>query len=303
MKKKKRDKGKKSPSIGEFATKVLAEQASRMRAHEAGTRLGEDIEALHDMRVAVRRLRAAIRLFAPVLSKRWKSIRGELSWLAEALGEVRDLDVLIQHVEGWLPKLRQAADPTLTLLEAIRAERDAKRSQLIEALDSPRYQSLTQSLMQDEKRRKGEARRAVLIKLPGLIERRSRRFFRAAQRLGPDSRPEAKHEVRILAKRLRYAVEFSSDLYGKRADRLAKSLAELQDAFGAQQDAHVANAHMERLIGDNDRLQPALKAILSRYATVTSREAKRVAGILTERLPHDWDEYRQRMEKLCNSAG
>ena len=83
-------------TMGELAYAVLRRQLAVLRATEPGTRLGEDPEELHDMRVATRRLRAALDLFVDVLPVRARAFRAELGWLAGVLGVVRDLDVQLQ---------------------------------------------------------------------------------------------------------------------------------------------------------------------------------------------------------------
>jgi triphosphatase len=80
-------------SCGEVAFAILRRHFGQMLAHEPGVRLGEDPEELHDMRVATRRLRAALKLYSDVLPKRSERYERDLRWVARALGEVRDLDV------------------------------------------------------------------------------------------------------------------------------------------------------------------------------------------------------------------
>ncbi len=82
-----------SSTMGDLAFAVVRRQLAVLRDKEPGTRLGEDPEELHDMRVATRRLRAALALFAVVLPVRAQTYREELGWLGRLLGEVRDLDV------------------------------------------------------------------------------------------------------------------------------------------------------------------------------------------------------------------
>src|SRR5688572_33474442 len=70
-------------------------------AHEQGTRTGEDIEDLHQMRVSVRRMRAALKAARPLLDRAWADgLRLELGWLGRALGPVRDLDVMLLRLRG-----------------------------------------------------------------------------------------------------------------------------------------------------------------------------------------------------------
>ena len=77
----------------------LREQAEQLLAHDPGTRLGTDPEELHQLRVATRRLRAFLRAGRDLLDpEASEPLRAELRWLGSALGPVRDLDVLIEHL-------------------------------------------------------------------------------------------------------------------------------------------------------------------------------------------------------------
>src|SRR6202012_5072817 len=83
---------------GDVAFAALRRQLAVLRAKEPGTRLGEDPEELHDMRVATRRLRAALSLFEAVLPVRARVFRADLGWLARLRGAVRDLDVQLENL-------------------------------------------------------------------------------------------------------------------------------------------------------------------------------------------------------------
>src|SRR5689334_3378827 len=72
-------------SIGAVAVEVLRQQFEATRLHAPGAREGADPEEVHDMRVAIRRLRAALRSFADVLPKDWEGVRSELKWLGGSL--------------------------------------------------------------------------------------------------------------------------------------------------------------------------------------------------------------------------
>ena len=86
-------------SFGQLGYAVVRRHLGVLLAKESGTRLGEDIEELHDMRVATRRLRAALDLFAEVFPVRAVGLRNELRWLAGVLGAVRDLDVQLERMD------------------------------------------------------------------------------------------------------------------------------------------------------------------------------------------------------------
>ena len=132
-----------APSVGAVALAVLRRNLGSMLAHEAGTRLGEDIEQLHDMRVATRRLRAALALFAGVLPGPARQLRDEFGWLADELGSVRDLDVQLERLDSWRDELPDEDGGALAdLARLLGRERDAARENLLTCLDSPRYSHL-----------------------------------------------------------------------------------------------------------------------------------------------------------------
>ncbi|MBD3163050.1 MAG: CHAD domain-containing protein, partial [Candidatus Eisenbacteria bacterium] len=122
-------------TIEEVAFAVLRRQFTKMVAHEPGTRLGEDPEELHDMRVATRRLRAALRLFGDALPSpvlRWTI---GLKRTASALGEVRDLDVQLEDLEAWESVDGRPDEGALAPLTAeLRARRDRARRRMLARL-------------------------------------------------------------------------------------------------------------------------------------------------------------------------
>ncbi len=93
--------------IGRVGLAVLRHYFAVMLAKEPGTRLGDDNEELHDMRVASRRLRAALSLFADVLPPSAARLREDLRWVGHSLGVVRDLDVQLEQLDGWLEARRR----------------------------------------------------------------------------------------------------------------------------------------------------------------------------------------------------
>ncbi|HXW34906.1 MAG TPA: CHAD domain-containing protein, partial [Acidimicrobiales bacterium] len=132
-----------SATVGDLAFAVLRRNVSALLIHDPGTRLGEDIEELHDMRVATRRLRAALDLFSDSLPVRAGHLRSELGWLADVLGAVRDLDVQLEKIKGWLEDLDESEREALSQLsDLLGREREHSRTALLEALDSARYERL-----------------------------------------------------------------------------------------------------------------------------------------------------------------
>ncbi|QIN77790.1 CHAD domain-containing protein [Rubrobacter marinus] len=244
-----------SLSLGEMAFAVLRRQFGVMRAHEPGTRLGEDPEELHDMRVATRRLRAAMKLFQDALPERSRWLREELRFFAGVLGDVRDLDVQIEEVQGLTGNGDLEEDEALAAIVSALGERRVEaRGRMLEALDSERFERFEASFA--EMLRRGphgagspEATRngssgadvPVLEAAPEILGRRYRRWRKAAAGLDEGSPPEEFHDLRKKGKRLRYALEFFSGVYGEEATgSLVGPLKSVQDSLGRHQDVIVA---------------------------------------------------------------
>src|ERR671913_470053 len=108
-----------SLTAGELAFRILREQFAVFLTHEPGTRIGEDPEELHNMRVATRRMRAAMKIFEGALPVRTRAFRDSLKWVAGALGEVRDLDVQLERLEGWVSEATPENQEPLMALRAV----------------------------------------------------------------------------------------------------------------------------------------------------------------------------------------
>ncbi len=229
-------------TITQLALAVLRRHFVEFLRREPGTRLGDDIEELHDMRVAARRMRAALSLFSDYVPESFEDIRDELKWIAASLGEVRDLDVQLEAMREWQTRLEE---PDASALEPLLVElgrrRLTSRGRLLEALDSDRYDQLVANF--SDLLLAGvpndESDLAVQV-VPGLITRRYRKLHRLADRLRPSSADADYHISRIQGKRLRYALEFVSPLYGKTVREFIGHLVDVQDVLGAHQDAIIA---------------------------------------------------------------
>src|SRR5262245_61571059 len=131
------------PRLSDLAFGVVREQFALLRSHEAGTRAGDDPEELHDMRVATRRLRAALRCFQDVLPPSATALYQELGWLASGLAAVRDLDVQLLRLQDLATTLPEHERASLTAVhDVLNADRDQARTALIALLDSERYAAI-----------------------------------------------------------------------------------------------------------------------------------------------------------------
>jgi CHAD domain-containing protein len=296
-------------TIGALALNVLRKHFEAFLAREPGTRLGDDVEELHDMRVASRRLRAAVSLFGDALAPAVLNLRDELKWIGGVLGDVRDLDVQLEELEQWQATVPEPdRKPLLALRSLLAEQRAAARVALLQALDSRRYESFVnrfgRALRARPKRGVGPWSVGAREAAPELIERRFASFRKAARRIDADSDPDDYHRLRIRGKRLRYTLEFLGDLYPDDARPLVKRLTALQDILGEHHDAVVATERLRDLAAaGDDRVAPptafAMGEIAERYrhrAAELEPQArvayKRIAGKQWKSLLKRFEEQR-----------
>jgi CHAD domain-containing protein len=235
-------------NVVEATRKIVALQLTRLRAYDPGTRIGENAEALHDMRVATRRLRAALRLFKPGFAVRLREeLERELRWLGRTLGPVRDLDVQLASVAAYAAGLpegyRRGIAPYRRHLEQTRAER---RAEMLTVLDSKRYFQLLDRLERFAAAgrraapRHPAAHQSIAAYGAEAIDRAFRHVRKRGKKVGPNPDPADLHLLRIRSKQLRYLLEFLCEITGRPGRRLTKKLVRLQDLLGTFNDAVVA---------------------------------------------------------------
>lgn len=223
--------------------------------NEAGVRDAASVDFVHQMRVAQRRLKTAMRLFRDWQDDAWTTrIAPGLKWLGDLLGDARDWDVF---VDSTLPDL-SAADGDVARWSATRevanARRLALRAGVQQALASPRYAWLVLewlewqgALMKDNARVLPESAGQTLRKHAKKRVRKAYEKLAAAPKLTTLD-DASRHRERIRAKRLRYTLEFLAPLATKktRVD-VAKTLSRMQGVLGDGNDAAVALGFLEQL--------------------------------------------------------
>jgi CHAD domain-containing protein len=295
-------------NLGELAYAVLRRQLAVLRAKEAGTRLGEDPEELHDMRVATRRLRAALDLFVEVLPIRARSLRTELGWVADVLGSVRDLDVQLEAQAAMVESGQEGLWADLTAL--LTSEREVARRELLAALDSVRWDRLlsgmTAMVQQGPLRRPTATRLAALVAVPDLIGSRHVAVVKAARRAKRSGEAEDFHRLRIRCKRLRYSLEFGSELYGGRTGRYTRQLTKLQNQLGLLQDAEVAANRLSYLATGYAHLPPSTVFVMGGVAERHRQEIALLLDQLPSEVSHvrgrEWDDLMATMERGRDQA-
>ncbi|MFD4376658.1 CHAD domain-containing protein [Streptomyces sp. NPDC058486] len=220
-------------------------------------------DAVHQMRVACRRLRSAFKTYRRVLDREVTDpVGAELKWLAGELGHARDQEVLDARLRAALDDLprEERRGPVRRRLRAWdRARARAARRRGLDALDSARHLALLDALaglLADPPLRPG-ARKKAAKALPKAV---LRDHARLAGRIAPalalapgHERDLALHEARKAAKRARYAADAAVPTLGKPAKRLAKRVKAVQSLLGDHQDAVVARTALRDLAADAEK--------------------------------------------------
>ncbi len=232
------------------AFQVIARECLRQLAANAPVIVvRDDAEAIHQMRVATRRLRAALSLFADIVGDdRLEDIKAELRWIAESLAGARGIDVFVAEVLEPM-RHRHPREPGMFELAKYFAERRHNaHGEARAAVHSPRFNEALIALAAwieagawcspDEALQRAKLDMPVLTLATEELERRRKRIVRqgkAVKKLDP----QARHALRIRVKKLRYATDFFSGLYRKEAKRRRKfvrALEALQERLGELND-------------------------------------------------------------------
>ncbi len=221
---------------------------AQFQANLPGVLASDDIEYVHQARVALRRLRAALRLHRRVCGLPDELLSG-LRSLAAALGPARDWDVLCAETLPAIAPHYPDADAWQRGLQAMEAHRAGVRSAMQDALSQARpgawLLALQRWLLQRGWRAAPDAQRFIQLSPLDAWARRAlqkghRPIVRGARDFGKLA-PEKRHALRIAIKRQRYAAEFFQTLFsGRRQDRYLAALRAAQDSLGRVNDAHIA---------------------------------------------------------------
>jgi CHAD domain-containing protein len=222
----------------------------RLVGHETGLRKGDDPESVHQARVATRRLRSDLRTFEPFVEGAWAAdLSGDLRWIGSELGNLRDTEVLRDRLRShaaWLPPAE--AEAARRVVRRLDADREAARFDVLSMLAQPRYAHVRDKLADAAGLPPftDAAFEPASKALKKVVHSRFRKVRRAVRKAGAHPSDDALHRIRVRAKRCRYAAEACESVYGKRARRLARAMAEVQDVLGEHHDAVVATAWLAK---------------------------------------------------------
>ena len=214
----------------------LAEQAP-MLPH------GIDSEAVHQARVATRRLRSDLRTFRALFNEEWaERLRGELSWLADLLGRVRDADVLFDRMIASLAEIDGSPTGRRAVLQQLTARREAARTEMLRGLATPRFAGLLDALVDAARAPvlSGPADEPAGEALPRFAVTPWKKLHHAVRRLGENPSGDPVHTVRMPANGAGWGGGAAAPLVGSAARRYAAAVAELQGALGDYHDSVVA---------------------------------------------------------------
>jgi CHAD domain-containing protein len=226
--------------VADAASAAMSSAIRRLMLHDLHARL-HDAEGVHQMRVSARRLRGYLRTFAPLVQAEWANgINEDLRRLARALGNARDLDVMITQLREVTFNGVAAITPMLHVMEGRRA---AARRALDAELESDRYVGLLGRLIEIPRASvlSAEASEPCRSALPRLVSEAWQPLSDAVEELNEKVSDDRYHEVRIHAKRARYIAEAAAPWLGRQAgrdaDRFARHAEEVQNVLGERQDA------------------------------------------------------------------
>lgn len=283
--------------------KIMRFQLAHMLSHEENTRLGEDIEALHDMRVASRRLRVALEIFQPFFpAKKIRTHRRNMRDVGRALGCVRDLDVFIEKTQTYIETLPADESASMQpLMNAFTNQRQQAQAALLAVLDAAE----TRQFLTDfddflNRADEGDAGTDAQPQ-PSKVSHFTPIFIyqrlaavRAFEDILEHASLEQLHALRSAFKYLRYTIEFFREVLGDEVKNVLNDLKSIQEHLGNLNDAHVACGLLNEFLADWEAQQNLLP-ILGRenpqgILTCLSQRSQERHRLMTE-FPQVWQSF------------
>lgn len=213
-------------------------------------------DAVHQFRVAARRIRSGLQAFAPLVDESWaRQMRSELGWVAGVLGAARDSEVLEARLFADIRRLPGDLDRAAAFVavqDHLEAEVAEARKEIAVALASARYLTLLDALVEaaHQTPTTPQAESPALSVLPPLVNKRWKRLAREADVLHDelDGHDDHWHATRITAKKARYSVEACVPVFGGPARKLAAQLEKVTELLGEHQDAAIAAETVQSLV-------------------------------------------------------
>lgn len=268
-------------TISAAGRKIVLNELIHLRQHENLILAGDDQDPVHDMRVASRRTRSALRLLGGYYRrKQVKRVLKGLKEIANALGAVRDLDVLILDLRG---RKDEGLAEVLTRLDSSRAD---AHNDLTDVIDGRDYKALLIQLASfatapDEM---ADVTPPAPIQVRHVVPVLLHEQLAAVRGFDPlfdeEAQPdfEALHDLRIAFKRLRYAIHFFSDVMGASIDPFLTDLKAIQDHLGRLNDVVVFGKALEKLKNKLD-VPEAVDGVLLSYQVEAEAQASQFKAV------------------------
>lgn len=261
-------------TVADAARKAIAFGAESLLRNQQEAESG-DAEALHQLRVATRRLRASVELFSNVIyAAQLKVLRRDLHWLGAQTGAVRECDVtsalIATRADRIDPDLKSAIGPMLTALDQ---RRKSGRAGLDELLASKRYRGLLAKLSRPAIKKVGADRRLGIVAAQ-LLRPAARAASRFGKRLAGDAPALVFHKLRVRLKRMRYELEMMAPLGARRHKKTLRRLEALQELLGLYHDVTVASAWLLSYAETSSAPPKTLLAAGALIQSLASRERK-----------------------------
>jgi len=289
----------KDPMVSLFRYHLVAE-LSELERQAQRLRTSRDMESVHRMRIATRKLRAALRAFrdfVPDADRR--SISSELQWLAAELGKVRDLDVYEADLADCLRSLPPDDQSALTEHQRLLGlARQRQAEDLNEVLASDRYRALRATLEQFAAdlaspatlRRWGEF--SIRDGVDAYLDTALAKVARRARRFRAHPRPNRLHAVRIENKKYRYLLEFFQPIYPEPLDKALRAARKLQKRLGDYQDARLAQQSIRAFSSDPNLSSQRPEELLALGRILEAHERK--AHRASHRFSKFWSSFKDR---------
>lgn len=234
---------------GELLRAALGSSLRTLRSSLAALGVEADVDAVHNARVEVRKMRSLIATCAPLVDPTWAEEWCErLADVAAALGSARDATVLVetlQRASNCVPEAERGS--WSSVIADLRARERSGRARLLAYLSSEQTRSLIGRLDGALAAPRVQGAAAASHVVPGLLRERWKKIRRRARRARREPTDRGLHRLRIAAKHLRYAAEAFEPVCGRRARRVARAAERLQSVLGDYHDIANARATLREL--------------------------------------------------------
>jgi CHAD domain-containing protein len=292
-----KEKAKKTTStVGELVTRACHDAALAFACTDPLGSAPATSRNVHDARVALRRVRSHLRTFDSLFPKGWADeLRTDLSWYADELSHLRDLDVMTARVAALSGKRVSYAEraAACTLLTD---RRSGELERLLELRLDPRHRLAVvrlEAVSVGMPLRNG-ASAGVAEALPTLLARPYDNLRDASRAYKKSLSDRRLHRLRIRAKELRYAAELSAEVFGEPASRVASAAEQIQTSIGDGRDALVAAAYLGEARKEAPKPRPDVGAVMSAL--------RRGARVDRAQIDDDLHRLRRRWRQLQSKA-